>query len=604
MTPLTLWPDLRPNWIVFEDDDLIVIDKPAAIACQARDPKRPDDLVTRLRRFLGHRSGKPTESIYLGVHQRLDQETSGLIVYTKSERANPGLARQFEDRRLRKEYLAIVAHAPPGLDGEGSRRHAGRSTTSQSGAGGRGARGGGRSRRELTMRDRLLPPREGVVHIASGRDRRGREAITHVRVVEAYPAGLLLGLRIETGRTHQIRAQLAARGAPLIGDGLYGGGPHRRLLLHASRLSFDHPIRGEQLDLISEPPACMHRWLEGVGPFDDADDLDDALDLALERRWRLGRSADFGEDRRTTAFRWVNGGADGLDGLAIDLYGDALVLHLYDDALEAHLDGLVAALAQRTPRAIYLKRRPQQANTLDDEERARRAPVEPIWGQALDAELEILENGRPQSVRLGDGMSTGIFLDQRDNRERVFERSKGATVLNLFAYTCAFTTAAIAGGARETLSVDASAAALEHGRKAVERFHGESSRHQLWRADVFEALARLSRQGRRFDLILVDPPTYSTTRRTRWKSLDDWRGLVEAVVAVSAKNAQWLLCSNDQRMSLGRFRRFIREGLPDSLRDRARLRSLPPPFDFRSRADREAHLKSVWIELEPRRALA
>src|SRR5579871_4874684 len=105
MDPAVVWPDFREAWIVDEDADLLVVDKPAGIASQASDASAPDDLVTRLKSFLARRGGDP----YLGVHQRLDRDTSGLLVFARRRSANAKLAQQFEGRHVEKTYVACVS---------------------------------------------------------------------------------------------------------------------------------------------------------------------------------------------------------------------------------------------------------------------------------------------------------------------------------------------------------------------------------------------------------------------------------------------------------------------------------------------------------------
>src|SRR4029077_1479699 len=114
---------------------------------------------------------------------------------------------------------------------------------------------------------------------------------------------------------------------------------------------------------------------------------------------------------------------------------------------------------------VYLKVRPKQANVLADTRREDLAPRLPVRGSPAPEEIAIVEESMPLLVRLGDGLSTGLFLDQRMNRRRVREMcTRGSAMANLFAYTCGFTVAAALGGAERTVSVDAAAAALERGR--------------------------------------------------------------------------------------------------------------------------------------------
>ena len=103
-----LWPGFEASWIVHQDADLVVVNKPAGISCQAADSAHPDDLVMRLRAHLAQQRGVDPKDVYLGVHQRLDRDTSGLVLYTLRAEANGSIARQFGGRTLDKRYVAIV----------------------------------------------------------------------------------------------------------------------------------------------------------------------------------------------------------------------------------------------------------------------------------------------------------------------------------------------------------------------------------------------------------------------------------------------------------------------------------------------------------------
>jgi 23S rRNA (cytosine1962-C5)-methyltransferase len=215
-------------------------------------------------------------------------------------------------------------------------------------------------------------------------------------------------------------------------------------------------------------------------------------------------------------------------------------------------------------------------------------------------EFEIREHGLALGVRLGDGLSTGLFLDQREARRRVRESVAGARVLNLFAYTCAFSAAAAAGGAACVVSVDASRDVLARGAQNVARARAESGTRgddRFVRADAFEALARLAKSDERFDLVIVDPPTYATTRASRWTSGASWRGLVTQCARVLAPGGRLLASSNDRRLPVVRFRRLVQEGVRDADRAVTQLREVPLPRDFPVAAGREPHLKSLLVTL-------
>lgn len=538
-----IWPDFRDAWIVHADDAIVVVDKPAGVPSQAADPERPDDVVTRLRAHLG--------GAYLGVHQRLDRDTSGLLVFARRKESNAALAAQFEGRSVQKTYLACVEGWPRGRD-------------------------------RAVLRDALAEGRDGAMRIVPPRSRSAKEAVTRVTVAGRSGNRAMLELTLETGRTHQARVQLAHAGAPIAGDSLYGGARAPRLLLHASGLSFAHPAGGKRVRFASPAPAEMADWVEhgdrGVDVYDDPAAIALALDRARERRWGLGRS------ERTSAFRLVNEEGDALPRLAVDVYDAWLVAQLYGDdgpwADRARRDRVLDALHALGFDGVYLKVRPKQANVLVDTRREDLAPASPVRGAAAPAELAVVEEGMPLLVRLGDGLSTGLFLDQRSNRKRVREMCAGKTVANLFAYTCAFTVAAALGGARKTVSVDASAAALERGQAGLAHAGVTSGEHAMVADDCFSWLARAARRGERWDLVILDPPSYSTTKRGRFVADSDYVELAAAAIRVLASGGRLLACTNHRGISVARFRKILFDAGRAAGRDVTQVKDLPMPSDF------------------------
>jgi 23S rRNA (cytosine1962-C5)-methyltransferase len=566
-----IWPDFSEAWIVYEDDDLIVVDKPAGASSQAADGERPDDVVTRLQRFLAARGGDG----YLGIHQRLDRDTSGLMAFAKRREANASLARQFEGRAVAKTYAACVVGWPRGKD-------------------------------RMTLKDAVAPERGGVMRVVGARARDAKQAVTHVRVTGRRGDRALLELTLETGRTHQARVQLAHAGAPIAGDPLYGGPRAPRLMLHARTLGLALPSSGRKRTFEAELPGSFARWLErgdpGADVYDDGAALGDALALALERRWGLGRSGE-GSAPTTTAFRLVHEEGDALPRLAVDVYDRWLVAQLYGDdgpwADSARRERLIDALAGLGFDGVYLKVRPKQANVLVDPRREDVAPRLPVRGTPAAEEIAIVEEGMTMHVRLGDGLSTGVFLDQRANRRRLREIAGGASVANLFAYTCGFTLAAVLGGAARTVSVDASAAALERGRANLLAAGGalDEARHSFVAADAFSWLARAGRKGERFDIVVLDPPSYSTTRRRRFVAETDYAELAAAALAVLSPGGQLLACTNHRRIGSGRFRRILFDACRLAQRDAVQIRDLQPGSDFPPPPGGDPQMKSALVTL-------
>jgi RluA family pseudouridine synthase len=209
--------------VLFEDETLIAIDKPPYLPTPPTiDPSRPS-LVGALRQYLG-------ANAYLGIHQRLDRDTSGVIVFAKHPRANPGLARAFAERSVVKLYAALTAAGGDGHPDEWLAKS-------------RLSRGEGK------------PPRVRVV------EQGGLEAETRFRISERLARAWLVEARPLTGRKHQIRVQLAAERLPILGDEIYGGAREigglrvPRTLLHAASLALPHPLTGVPLKIESPLPA-------------------------------------------------------------------------------------------------------------------------------------------------------------------------------------------------------------------------------------------------------------------------------------------------------------------------------------------------------------
>ncbi len=221
--------------IVFRDDYLIVINKPALLDVQPTHARYKGTLYEALQIYLQNpfrRHAKPD----IGMVQRLDRGTSGLLAFSIHPRAHKEMTRIFLEHDIDKRYLAVVHNAPSTDRGE---------------------------IRSLLARSR----KENRVHSVS---KGGKEAITRFRVVKTFTAASVLELELITGRSHQIRAHMAEQGCPLVGDLRYGGkvefADHicRRPLLHARSLAFKHPLSGKLLEFSSPVPRDMHSLITSL----------------------------------------------------------------------------------------------------------------------------------------------------------------------------------------------------------------------------------------------------------------------------------------------------------------------------------------------------
>jgi 23S rRNA pseudouridine1911/1915/1917 synthase len=209
--------------IAYEDDDLIVVDKPAGVVVH---PARGHREGTLAQALAGRIAGGE-EDWRAGIVHRLDRETSGLLVVAKSDEAHRALKASLAARTMRREYLALVEGRPPALTG-----------TIEAPIG-----------RDRRVRTRMSTDSDAP-----------KPAITHFELERALGQSTLLRVRLQTGRTHQIRVHLQAIGHPVCGDPEYGTaglyGLHRQFL-HAARLAFPHPAGGEPVDVSSPLPADL-----------------------------------------------------------------------------------------------------------------------------------------------------------------------------------------------------------------------------------------------------------------------------------------------------------------------------------------------------------
>ncbi len=287
------------------------------------------------------------------------------------------------------------------------------------------------------------------------------------------------------------------------------------------------------------------------------------------------RSARLPQD--TKIFRVIDSKADGYPDVFVDCFGERFLLSTRETQVPQHL---VQQMLEVSP-LIYHKKLAQD-----------KLPPEPLTESARFApqRFEAMEQGVRVMLDMSSGYSQGIFLDQRDNRQRVRDLcQRGMRVLNTFAYTGVFSVYAALGGATTT-TLDLSSPYLEWAKENF-RINGlDPQEHFFCKGDTFHWLERFKRQGRVFDGIILDPPTFSRDGRGNIFRVEEDFGRLVALAAACLAPGGWLLCStNCRRLSLASFKHAIHSQLPA-----ASIVSYPMPFDFPG----EAYLKTLFIDLQ------
>jgi 23S rRNA (cytosine1962-C5)-methyltransferase len=252
-----------------------------------------------------------------------------------------------------------------------------------------------------------------------------------------------------------------------------------------------------------------------------------------------------------TAYRWLFGEGDGLPGLVADLYGSYVVLVPYATSVERLIPWVVRSLHQITPlKGIAL--RPRDA--------AAEARLSSLWGRLPPRSLVVEEHGVRLAVDLFAGQKTGLFLDHRANRQTIACHAAGRRVLNLFAYTGAFSLHATRGQAAHVTSVDVAPGAIAALRDNLALNGFDDSCHELVVADVFDYLDRASRERRRFDLVISDPPSFAKRRDRLRQAQRAYVKLTAAGLRVVEPGGLYAAASCTSQVGPAAFREALAEG--------------------------------------------
>ena len=287
----------------------------------------------------------------------------------------------------------------------------------------------------------------------------------------------------------------------------------------------------------------------------------------------------------TNCVRLVHGEADGLPGVVIDLYGKWAVIKLYSAGLTPHRPHIVEALRGEVAlEGVYGRDEERLSagaeDSADDDDESVPAKGQVLWGKEPPDPIVVRENGIQIAVDVRRGQKTGFFLDQRDNRLalRRFARGRGRAI-NCFSYTGGFSLQAALGGAREVISIDRDAKALELARKNFELNGLDPAKHGFVAADVGEYLAARKDEGARFDLIVLDPPAFAKTQKAVPAALDGYASLHRAAFAVLSPGGILATASCSARVSSEEFLGAVREAASKAHVDLQLLEERRQPVD-------------------------
>jgi 23S rRNA (cytosine1962-C5)-methyltransferase len=615
--------------VIFEDEHLLVVNKPAGWNTHAPGPYAGEGIYDWLR----HREPRWAS---LAILHRLDKETSGVLVFGKTPAANRSLTDQFTRRRVRKQYLLL---------------------TDRSGPAG-----------ELTVKTALV--RAGDKYLSRPPHPGAEIAETRFR----HLAGNRFAAEPLTGRTHQIRVHAADSGFPILGDTLYGGTPAARVCLHAAEITFTHPATGQPVtfqapvDFVMDlecadmsallngrtcPPVEERRSSEPLAHLESLNREPSGhgnrhINVSLRpilplpegegRPARRSLSGGGGEGEReqpascqpppvkipgtataphlplraaimdppaTDAFRLIHGAGDGRPGWYVERLGDYLLSQAATPLNTARLEELARLARQFSSTGVYHKLLSRQVRSTAP---AGAAP-QLVSGAAAPERFTIRENGVRFELGFQEGYSTGLFLDQRDNRRRLLTGHIAAefplrptaaapwTLLNVFAYTCAFSVCAARAGAHTT-SLDLSKKYLDWGRRNFTLNALDPAAHDFIYGDAFDWLRRLAKRGRAFDVVVLDPPTFSQSKEHgAFRAEKDYDRLVTAALPLLRPGGVLLASTNAAGWPPEEFLAVVTAAVRSAGRKILQHHYVPQPPDFPVTRSEPAYLKTVWLRV-------
>ncbi len=524
-----------PPCVIFEDEHLLVVNKPAGLNTHAPSPFAGEGIYDWLR----HREPRWAA---LAIMHRLDKETSGVLLFTKTTLANRSLAAQFETHSVRKKYRLVTDRAV--------------------------------ARDEFTAVSALV--RAGEKYLSRPLHAGGDRAETHFRVVDRTGAQTVVEAEPVTGRTHQIRVHAAEHGFPILGDTLYGGTSAPRVCLHASDLMLKHPATNQEIAL--RTPVDFH-----------------------EHPRRVLRAALI-DPQTTNASRLIHGASDGWPGWHVDRLGDYL-LSQSERALTAAQREFLETLPHRAAYHKLLTRQVRQtsaAQACPQLVLGHAAPERfPVLENGVKFELSFNE-GYSVGLFLDQRDNRRRFLVNHVAAEFPLfaDVAAGSEVLNTFAYTCGFSVCAALAGARTT-SLDLSKKYLEWGKRDFLLNGLDPAAHEFIFGDVFDWLRRLAKKQRAFDAIVLDPPTFSQSKEHgAFRAEKDYGKLVATALPLLKPGGVLFASTNAAGLKPEEFLETIAAAIRAARREILQRHYAPQPPDFPITRAEPAYLKTVWLRIK------
>ncbi|MEK6628165.1 MAG: class I SAM-dependent methyltransferase [Bdellovibrionota bacterium] len=506
--------------ILFEDDEILAIDKPYGINSHTNDAKtsptsssdvHTDDISDGLIEIYEKQLKRK-----LHIVHRLDQTTTGVIIFAKSQEAAKKYAEYFFNREVKKTYLFITA---------------------------------AQTQQESFFID------QSIVHKA-----KELEASTEFSVLKKSEKFSLWQANPLTGRNHQIRIHAKAAEIPIIGDEKYGGYNFPFLSLHNHKIEFPNGII-----IKSAPP----KYFEDLNLLENQI-LVKAL-FETDRRTRLFSAT----SQWDQCFRLVHNKDS---GFTIDQFGKVLMLSSYNEDWAESDTKTFSYFSSYIKKPILVRKMhnrgkdPLNKSNFVIQPQPDAPPLEAVWIAK--------ENNINYEMRSDTGQSFGLFLDQRLQRNWILNNSKEKVVLNLFSYTCGFSVAAALGGALQVTSIDTSKNVLNWGKKNFEINNLDQEKHKFLVRDSLDFLEYSLKKNIKYDIIVCDPPSFSRGEKGVFKIESNLEALLKNCLSCLNPNGHLLFSTNFENFYIDDIRKAILKVKSALGLQHLEINSIQPGLDF------------------------
>ena len=285
----------------------------------------------------------------------------------------------------------------------------------------------------------------------------------------------------------------------------------------------------------------------------------------------------FFENEDTTAFRVFNGEGDGIGGVTIDYFDGYYVINWYSKGIYQFKEEIIQSITSQFPfKGIYQKKRFDVDGKYVEED-------DFVTGERGQFPLIVKENGIHFAVYLNEGAMVGVFLDQRDVRKAIRDRyAEGKTVFNTFSYTGAFSVAAALGGATKTTSVDL---ANRSKSKTIEQFSMNGIDYEaqdIIVEDVFHYFKYAVKKNLKFDLVILDPPSFARSKKVTFSAAKDYTNLLKQAITITEDHGVIVASTNSAAFDMKRFKGFIKTAFQECNEKYEILEEYSLPEDFRT----------------------